>query len=167
MPTSFQFNSTQLAEIKRLRDIATRPENKQVPGGGADLYRYIFKAVTGIDVTQSMLSTPIDTVWQANGNAPMPDENRKALTWLYGALQVNTDVGAFSTVIGAHDHGLGVVVLADLAQFARQQQLPLPRLQGQLLAQAHLGHRRRTNRSGEGQGTDFHECREGALLRVK
>lgn len=70
MPTSFQFNSTQLAEIKRLRDIATRPENKQVPGGGADLYRYIFKAVTGIDVTQSMLSTPIDTVWQANGNAP-------------------------------------------------------------------------------------------------
>ena len=68
MPTSFQFNSTQLAEIKRLRDIATRPENKQVPGGGADLYRYIFKAVTGIDVTQSMLSTPIDTVWHRQGN---------------------------------------------------------------------------------------------------
>lgn len=58
MPTSFQFNSTQLAEIKRLRDIATRPENKQALGGGADLYRYIFKAVTGIDVTQKHAEHP-------------------------------------------------------------------------------------------------------------
>ncbi|MBP8229651.1 MAG: calcium-binding protein, partial [Xylophilus sp.] len=119
MPTSFQFNSTQLAEIKRLRDIATRPENKQVPGGGADLYRYIFKAVTGIDVTQSMLSTPIDTVWQANGNAPMPDENRKALTWLYGALQVNTDVGAFSTVIREYNIRQGE--LRGKGTFTKQQ----------------------------------------------
>lgn len=119
MPTSFQFNSTQLAEIERLRDIAARSENKQVPGGGADLYRYIFKAVTGIDVTQSMLSTPIDTVWNATGNAPMPDENRKALTWLFGALQVNTGVGAFSTVIREYNIRQGE--LRGKGTFTKQQ----------------------------------------------
>ncbi len=99
MPTAFQFNSTQLLEIARLREIAGRVENKQLAGGGVALYSYIFKCVTGIDLAGSTLSSPIDTVWQANPNALMPDENRRALTWLYGALQVNQNVGAFSEVI--------------------------------------------------------------------
>ena len=122
MPTSFQFSSTQLTEIKRLRNIAALDQNKQLAGGGVDLYTYIFKAVTGIDVTQSMLSSPIDTVWQANGSTPMPDENRRALTWLYGALQVNKDAGIFSQVIREYNirqgelRGKGTFIKQELDQ---------------------------------------------------
>ena len=99
MPTAFQFSSTQLTEIARLRKAITDIPDNSTAGGGAALYSYIFKCATGIDLSASILTSPIDTVWQTSGIAPLPDENRKALTWLYGALQVNTGAGAFSQVI--------------------------------------------------------------------
>ena len=83
MPTSFQFNSTQLAEIKRLRDIATRPENKQVPGGGADLYRYIFKAVTGIDVD----GKPIRLAPGMNVTAEIKTGKRRVIEYLLSPIE--------------------------------------------------------------------------------
>ena len=99
MPTSFQFNSTQLAEIKRLRDIADAPANKQLAGGGVALYSYVFKCVSGIDVTNNSLTGGVDTVLAAAINTGMPQNEHISLIWLYGALQVNKGVGAFSEVI--------------------------------------------------------------------
>ena len=101
MPTSFQFNSTQLAEIERLRNIADRPENKQLAGGGVDLYAYIFQCVTGLDPR----TTPwADLQWVFSGasgseGVQFSEEIQRSLSWLYGAFQVNRDQGAFSQVI--------------------------------------------------------------------
>ena len=97
MPTSFQFNSTQLAEIQRLRNIANRDENKQLAGGGADLYAYVFKCVTAIDLTNNSLTSAADAVLGTSLNIGSPENI--SMIWVYGALQVNKNVGAFSKVI--------------------------------------------------------------------
>lgn len=99
MPTAFQFSSTQLTEIARLRKALTDIPNNSTPGGGAALYSYIFKCATGIDLTGTDLNTPADNVLAAAINTSMPQDQHLALIWLYGALQVNKDVGAFSQVI--------------------------------------------------------------------
>ena len=59
MPTAFQFSSTQLTEIARLRKALTDIPNNSTPGGGAALYSYIFKCATGIDLTGTDLNTPL------------------------------------------------------------------------------------------------------------
>ena len=97
MPTSFQFNSTQLAELQRLRNIAATPGNKQLAGGGADLYAYVFKCVTGIDLTNNSLTSAADAVLGTSLNVGSPENI--SMIWVYGALQVNKNIGAFSKVI--------------------------------------------------------------------
>lgn len=72
MPIAFQFNSTQLAEIQRLRDITAKVENKQLAGGGVALYSCIFNCVTGIDLTDDSLTGAVDTVLGASLNGGMP-----------------------------------------------------------------------------------------------
>lgn len=99
MPTSFRFNSTQLTEIKRLRDLLILPENRQTAGGGETLYAYIFKSVTGIDLTADILSRSYAAIGNTISNLQLPVEVVRSLTWLFGALQVNINAGAFSSVI--------------------------------------------------------------------
>ena len=99
MPTAFQFNNVQLAEIQRLRDIAAQEQNKAVAGGGAALYSYVFKATTGIDLSNNSLAGSADAVLGAVLNTSMPQDQHLSLIWLYGALQVNQGIGAFSQII--------------------------------------------------------------------
>ncbi len=107
MPTSFQFNSTQLAEIKRLRDIAAAPGNKTLAGGGVDLYTYVFKCVSGIDLNGDPLTRGASVVLDAVTNIQQPE--RVAMSWVYGALQVNKSNGIFSTVIREYNIRQGVL----------------------------------------------------------
>jgi Ca2+-binding RTX toxin-like protein len=99
MATSFNFTTTQLAEISRLRDIVALPANKSMPSGAVALYSYIFKCVTGLDVPQS---TPVDFLLQPAVTgylAALAPDVRLSAIWLYGAIQVNSSNGAFSRVI--------------------------------------------------------------------
>ena len=91
MPTNFQFSSVQIAEIQNLRNVLARAENVSVSSGAADLYAYIFKCVTGMDASSASVA--------AISVMSIPDNQRLSATWLYGAIQVNSDSGTFSKVI--------------------------------------------------------------------
>ena len=99
VPTGFTFNSTQIAEIQRLRNIAALEENKQKSGGGVDLYQYVFKCITGIDLSGQSLTLPFDVAIDAGLISALPQDQHLSLIWLYGAIQVNSNNGLFASLI--------------------------------------------------------------------
>jgi hypothetical protein len=88
MPTSFRFTVEQLAQIAiyrtELKDDLDETKHATVTQGGAvKLYGYIFKCVTGIDITN------VDALHDALALTTDPNI-RQSLIWLYGATQVNS-----------------------------------------------------------------------------
>lgn len=104
MPTSFQFNDAQMAQLEILRSELNVPENKYKVGAGVPLYSYLFKVITGIDLTDDkdvlcdykQVATDLSSRVEAG---TLGSAEYKSALWLMGAMQVNRSSGVFSMVI--------------------------------------------------------------------
>ena len=99
MATSFSFSPEQIAEIARPRSILALDENSTRLSAAVPLYSYIFKCVTGIDVPQPLPGDFLSQSFVTGYLAALPADVRASAIWLYGAIQVNSNNGAFSKVI--------------------------------------------------------------------